>query len=118
MSTFCDYLRQKGEPTAFENLSAQELADILKRFYVEARKSNGEMYKRTVMMSFRSGINRHLLAKHIGVDILCDREFKDANAIFEQQKVVLRNIGKGEVGLLHFKNCNNFDIVLIFIAKL
>ena len=97
VNTFRDYLQQKGESIEFEKMPTQQLAEVLKKFYVEARRTNGELYKSTALIGIRSGINRHLQTKGTGVDILNHQAFIEANNIFQAQKVELKRKGKSVV---------------------
>ena len=86
VSTFRDYLRQKGQPVEFEDMCVERLAGLLKQFYVEVRKLNGEIYKQNALKGIRCGINRHLQNKCIGIDIIYDPGFIESNTIFRTHK--------------------------------
>jgi ribonucleotide reductase alpha subunit len=55
-----DYLLAKGEDADFESFDNAKLDNILASFYLEVRNKDGEMYKKTILMSYRQGLQRHL----------------------------------------------------------
>ncbi|XP_070560155.1 uncharacterized protein [Ptychodera flava] len=79
-----DWLIEKNENPAFEYLSPEGLAVILRRFYAEARSKTGERYSKSSLTGIRASVNRHLNSPpyHRNVNIIRDREFKAANNIF------------------------------------
>lgn len=91
-----DYMTEKGYDPRFEKLDKRALNNVLRKFYVEARKKNGDLYKKSALSCIRFGINRHLQYRR-NVDILNDPEFVDANEVFKAQIVELKRLGKGEV---------------------
>ena len=91
-----DYMAEKGYNPRFEDLDKRALNNVLRKFYVEARKKNGDLYKKSALSCIRFGINRHLQYRR-NVDILNDPEFVDANEVFKAQIVELKRLGKGEV---------------------
>lgn len=106
------YLQEKKQSTDFENLPKDQLASVLRRFYVEARKLNGDEYKRNALISIRSGINRHLLSVSANIDIVNDPAFTDANEMFVAQKVHLKRVGKGQVE--HHPEISEEDMTLLY----
>lgn len=55
-----EYLTETEQSSNFEALSAQQLNDVLKHFYLSARKADGEMYKVNTLESTRYSLNRYL----------------------------------------------------------
>lgn len=97
---FREYLSEKSLPVDFESLDKQTLAKILGKFYVEARKANGENYKTATLNAIRAGINRHLKSEYECtdlIDIIKDSEFVKANEAYKAAIVELKKIGKGDV---------------------
>jgi hypothetical protein len=43
----------------FESFSKAELDNVLSRYYVELRNKKGEMYKKSTLIAYRHGIQRH-----------------------------------------------------------
>ena len=60
--------------------SEPQLSAMLVNFYADARKKNGEHYKRSALKSIRFGLARHVRSKH-GIDIIKDPTFKRANEV-------------------------------------
>eukprot|EP00057_Strongylocentrotus_purpuratus_P027202 XP_011681676.1 PREDICTED: uncharacterized protein LOC105446476 [Strongylocentrotus purpuratus] len=95
---FRAYLAEKGLPTDFEALDKNELAAILSRFYLEARRVNGEFYKYSSLNNIRAGLNRHLKDVNPGlINITKDTEFSKANVAFRAAQVQLKKAGKGDI---------------------
>ena len=93
---FRAYLGEKGLPSDFEAQDKNELAAILSKFYLEARRVNGEFYKTGSLDNIRAGLNRHLKSVNPGlIDIIKDTEFSNANVAFRAAKVQLKKAGKG-----------------------
>jgi len=56
-ATVFEYARSKGKRVSdVEQMPAAELNKFLRRFYAEARKSDGSMYARKSLLSIRYGI--------------------------------------------------------------
>ncbi|XP_067041361.1 uncharacterized protein [Acropora muricata] len=92
-----DYMEEKSMDVNFENLDKQALNDLLRKFYVEARKKNGDYYKSSALGSIRFGIHRYLQSQQRNIDIRNDPEFTESNKIFKAQVIKLNKQGKGEV---------------------
>ena len=95
VKVFNEYLQEKNldEPHHDDKVT---LANVLKRFYAEARKkSDGSMYSKSSMTSLRFGLNRHLKTK--GTDIIQDPEFAEANKVFLAKCVDLKRQGLAKV---------------------
>lgn len=82
---FSDWLAEKGLPLEFEDLSDQELALILRRFYAEVQQKNGKKYSRSGLKNLRGSIQRHLTLRNRSINILTDKIFQPANTIFLAQ---------------------------------
>ena len=61
-----------------------------------AKKQNGDSYKKSALMGIRFGVQRHFLLKR-EFDILSDGEFSKSNQIFEAAVVELKQQGFGKV---------------------
>ena len=92
-----DYMEEKSMDVNFENLDKAALNDLLRKFYVEARKKNGDYYKSSALGSIRFGILRYLQSQQSNIDIKNDPEFTESNKIFKAQVEKLKKQGKGEV---------------------
>ena len=73
----------KGENIVFEELSPGELNRVLGRFYVELRTPKGELYKKTTLLTYRQGIQRHLQDIRPTIDIIKGLEFVESNKFFK-----------------------------------
>ena len=72
------------------------LADVLTRFYAEARKkSDGSPYSKSSTTSLRFGLSRHFKTK--GTNIIHNQEFAEANKVFLAMCVDLKRQGLAKV---------------------
>ncbi|CAH3185501.1 unnamed protein product, partial [Porites lobata] len=86
---FESYLKEKN----IRNPStAVELAAVLRTFYAEARKKDGQMYSKNSLCSTRFALCRHF-KQELNIDIIKDTEFNEANRIYEAQCVELKKQG-------------------------
>ena len=97
VKVFRDYLSEKGLDINFERQDKAQINAILRKFYVEARKKDGDFYKKSALTGIRFGINRHLQSVRRNIDIINDPEFNEANSIFKAQVVELKRRGKADV---------------------
>ena len=65
------------------------LAEVLKIFYIEARKEDGSAYSKSSLNSIRFGLNRHFLSTR-DVNIINDPAFHEANKVFSAKCVELK----------------------------
>ncbi len=75
-----EYLNQKNIGK-LDDLSDDELPDILFGFYTSVRREDGEMYKLQSLKCIRASINRYTKEKH-NLDIIADTRFIKANEMF------------------------------------
>jgi len=69
------------------------LAPLLRSFYVNARKKNGELYKLSALKSIRFGLSRHF-SQELEIDIIKDPIFQKANDMFSAVSVDLKREAK------------------------
>ena len=116
VTVFREYLSAKNRPEDFENFEKDELGNVLSRFYVEARRSDGNHYKTSSLNGVRAGLNRHLKQNYyLGsgtIDIIRDKDFVAANMAFRAAIVELRKIGKGDVQ--HHQAIDENDIAKLY----
>ena len=114
VTLFRSYLFEKGKDQDFEKLDKTNLASLLSRFYLEARKSNGDFYKTSSLNSIRAGLNRFLKDEyqHGIIDIIKDQEFVNANVSYRAATVQLKKLGKGDV--LHHTPLDKNDITTLY----
>ena len=83
----------QAENIAFPT-TAEELARVLCTFYAEVRTKNGKMYAKSSLCTLRFALNRHF-KQVLNVDIIKDKEFIEANRVYETQCAELRERGLG-----------------------
>ena len=69
---------------SLEKIPKKELNELLANFWPNAKKQNGDSYKKSALMGIRFGFQRHFLLKR-ELDIISDGEFSKSNQIFEGQ---------------------------------
>ena len=69
---------------SLEKIPKKELNELLANFWPNAKKQNGDSYKKSALMGIRFGLQRHFLLKR-ELDIISDGEFSKSNQIFEGQ---------------------------------
>lgn len=94
--TFTAWLTQRGIHTDYWDLNAQELDDLLSKFYFEARTVEGDSYKTASLGDLRYGINRNLQKKGFEFDIVHSPEFRKSSSAFSDACKELKAVGKGE----------------------
>ena len=79
---FSDWLVDHGSGAAFELGSKEDLAQLLRRFYGDARK-DGSPYGKSALVNIRSGLNRHMTLPPLNriINLMHDAEFKMANHV-------------------------------------
>ena len=71
------------ECTDFLSLPVDELNDMLKKFYVEARRKDKSLYTKSSLTSIRFGLCHYIKSSRPKVDIINGSEFEEANAVFK-----------------------------------
>jgi hypothetical protein len=78
----------------------EDLNDLLKEFYVGARKINGDRFKKTALhgalQNIKYGLKRYIKEKR-GWDIILDTEFSSSNEVFKAVTTDLKRRGLGKV---------------------
>ena len=72
----------------FDEISKEELNELLVDFYPNAREKNGGNYKKTALTSILFGLQRYFILKR-GFNIIADDAFKQCNQVFEAVVVQL-----------------------------
>ena len=85
-----DYLRCENKGL-IEDLTDDELPDILFNFYSSAKPINGETYAIQTLKCTRAGLNRYI-KKYRNIDIIQDCKFIRANEMFESVTVDAVNV--------------------------
>ncbi|XP_078364039.1 uncharacterized protein LOC144648312 [Oculina patagonica] len=84
-----EYLQEKK---ITDPVTAEELAWVLPKFYAEVRKKGGNPYSKTSLCAIRFGLSRHF-KQALNVDIVKDKEFIEANRVYEAQCKELKKQG-------------------------
>ena len=74
----------------------KELKELLANFWPNAKKQNGDSYKKSALTGIRFGLQRHFLLKR-ELDIISDGEFSKSNQMFEAAIIELKRQGFGKV---------------------
>lgn len=80
------YLQEKGPPTDFVSLSTSELNDLLKKFYMETRRKNKELYTKSSLTAICFGLCRHIKNSRPDVDIINGQEFEEQIECLRQRQ--------------------------------
>lgn len=82
----------EGESIDFESVSSRGkdpwsshsggLGAVLRKFYVEVSKNDGNLYSKTSLCVIRFSFNRHF-KQVLNIDIIKDKKFNEGNRVFE-----------------------------------
>ena len=94
-SPFLEWLVTRGLSIQFEEFETTELADLLKQFYGELRKKDGNEYSKSSLINVRAAINRHLTSAPYNriINVIRDPPFQQANQVFTALIKELRRQG-------------------------
>ena len=109
---FDAYLQEKGvqNPT-----TAEELASILRKFYAEARRRDGNLYTKASLADIRCGLMRHF-KQELNVDITKDVEFCEANRVYETKCAELKKHFGFERGPSRLPSIADEDIKKLYLS--
>ena len=79
------------------SLPVASLNELLKKFYVEARRKDKQPYTKSSLTAIRFGLCRHIKNSRPDVDIINGPEFEEANRVFKAKTVELKRQGKAKV---------------------
>ena len=82
-------LNDKDSENTKELTKHHRLAAVLRKFYAEARKKDGQMWSKNSLCSIRFALCRHF-KQELNIDIIKDTESNEANRIYEAQCVQLK----------------------------
>ena len=76
-----EYCKDKGVTCDLSRIGKEELAKLLRHFYVELRQKDGSVYSSSSILGCRTAVQRHLSQdlKRRDIDVYQDEEFKGAN---------------------------------------
>ena len=97
MNTLLRYMEANGiKNEKIESLPVSELDHLLSKFFLNARKKNGEEYEPATVSSFQRSIQRYLSEKKYPFNILKDNEFeKPRKVLAAKRKSLVHEHGKG-----------------------
>ncbi|XP_071784526.1 uncharacterized protein [Asterias amurensis] len=79
-----------------DRMNPAELDTFLRRFYMEVRQVNGDIYCKKSLQTIRYGIQRHFKDRETNsMDIVIDKAFERSNQSFKATLVNLKKLGKG-----------------------
>lgn len=115
VNIFRDYLLARNMDTNFEEWGKQELADCLKKFYVEVRRGDGKEYKTGSLINIRAGLNRHLKMQGKAVNIISEPVFAQANLSFAANQAKLKREGLGDT--THYVPIDEDDMTKLYESE-
>ena len=97
MNTLLRYIEANGmKNEKIESLPASELDHLLSKFFLNARKQNGEEYEPATVSSFQRSIQRYLSEKKYPFNILKGNEFQNSRKVLAaKRKSLVHEHGKG-----------------------
>ena len=98
---FQSYLEEKGFVVDLELVYLDTLDKILRMFYAEVRRKDGQLYSLNSFRGIRAGIQRKIKETLPEVDIIADKSFNQSNEVFKAQCVRLKQEGLGKVEHKH-----------------
>ena len=84
---FQEYLKLHNLDTSIETITAEKLNGILRSFYLNARRQNGERFKRNSLKTLRTGLTRYF-SQTRDFEIVGDPIFKEANKAYRAEWLV------------------------------
>ena len=96
MFFFKGWLKARQRPEEFENLSCEDLNNLLEVFYMEAKTIKGDSYSKSSMTALRCGINRYLNLPPYkrNINIICSAPFASSKRMWDA--VVKKNKQDGK----------------------
>ena len=96
MNTLLRYMEANGmKNEKIESFPASELDHLLSKFFLNARKKNGEDYEPATVSSFQRSIQRHSGEKKYPLEILKDEFEKSRSVQAARCKSLVRGVGRG-----------------------
>ncbi|XP_078606551.1 uncharacterized protein LOC144879184 [Branchiostoma floridae x Branchiostoma japonicum] len=95
ISHFLLFLEANGEERRPENMSVEDLDELLGRFFLGIRKDSGEEYESDSLPSKHRSIARYLKEKAYPAEIMTDRRFAHSRECLVAKRKSLKKEGKG-----------------------
>ena len=90
------WARERGIDVNMEKIFPDELNTVLKKFFAEVRKQNGQEYEPDCLRVMQGSIHRYLIEKSYPGDIMNDDCFKECRNVLEEKSIKLRAVGMGK----------------------
>ncbi|XP_078364213.1 uncharacterized protein KIAA1958-like [Oculina patagonica] len=113
-SVLREYLKERGIEEEPLVSTKKELAVVLRKFYAEVRKKNGELYSKSSLVGIRCGLQRYFSTYKM--DIIKDPEFSEANAVYQAEISEIKREGKAQTQ--HKPPINKEDIKKLYESGL
>ncbi|KAK3755966.1 hypothetical protein QZH41_005450 [Actinostola sp. cb2023] len=97
VNTIEEWCRDRGLPSNLLTMRYDDMDNVLRRFYAEARTKKGEEYGRSSLLGFRNAVERHLAANDREVKITKNPLFARSNKMLECKLKLNRREGKENV---------------------
>lgn len=92
---FRKFLQANSEKRPVKDIPYPELDKLLARFFLSVRKTDGNEYEPTSLVSFQSSIMRHMREEGIAVNLRTDSEFSLSREALASKQKDLKSQGKG-----------------------
>ena len=96
LKTFNSWAESRNIVPELSLFAPDELNDILRRFYAEVRKENGDDYEPDSLRVMQAALHRYLISCKYPKSIMSDKEFKSSRDVLEGKARMLRTNGKGK----------------------
>ncbi|KAK3093435.1 hypothetical protein FSP39_015689 [Pinctada imbricata] len=90
-----NYLSSIGEQRSIEQIPVGELSQILCKFFLGIRKSDGSNYEPSSLRCFMSSFDRHLKRLDYGFSLVTSDEFRKVREVLQAKQRDLKKQGKG-----------------------
>ena len=94
---FEKYCAEKKVVFEVNSVLKSELDVLLQNFYLEARKEDGNFYKKSSFVTLRFGLQREIHRIRNDMNIIDEPDFRQSSDIFNAQCVQLKKMGLGKV---------------------
>jgi len=117
LNVFRDYLKERKVDEDSLAASKDKLATVLRKYYAEARKKNGELYTKALLVGIRFGLQRFFSSHKI--DIIKDPKFSEAKPAINKDDIK-KLYESGLFNLTQPETLQNkvfFEIMLFFCRR-
>lgn len=111
-----DYVCEKEVATNIDEVTDDDLPNLLFDFYTEVRSKKNQTYKNTTLCCLRAGINRYMKEKR-SIDIVSDKRFIRSNEMFKGVQKEGKKIGKGFIKHKDIIESEDMERLLDFFSK-